>query len=101
MELVKFENNALSVAEETLQKISALNEAKIELDFLMDRVKKELLEVMRDNGIKKFENEYFSATYVAPTTQKRVDTNALKEQGLYESFLKEIEVKETLKVSFK
>ena len=56
---------------------------------------------MEQNGIKSFENDFLKITYVAPTTRKTIDSNALKEQGLYEMFLKDSPVKSSVKVSFK
>lgn len=100
-ELIRVENNEIIVAQETLNKIKTLNEYAIQLNTLMDKVKTELLNAMRDNNIKSIDNDVFKAVYKAPTTRKSVDTQALKEQGLYDSFLKESPVKESLTVTFK
>lgn len=101
MELIKVESNEIIVAQETLNKIKTLNEYTIQLNTLMDKVKEELMSAMKEHDIKSIDNEVFKAVYKAPTTRKSVDTQALKEQGLYDSFLKESPVKESLTVTFK
>lgn len=101
MELIKIENNEIIVAQETLNKIKTLNEYVIQLNTLMDKVKVELMNAMKEHDIKSIDNEVFKAIYKAPTTRKSVDIQALKEQGLYESFLKESPVKESITVTFK
>ena len=101
MELIKVENNEIIVAQDTLNTIKALNEYVIQLNTLMDKVKSELMNAMKEHGIKSIDNDVFKAVYKAPTTRKDVDRQALKEQGLYELFLKESPVKESLTVTFK
>lgn len=39
-------------------------------------------------------------TYVAPTTRKVVDTNALKEQGLYDEFTKDTRVSDSVRITW-
>lgn len=63
--------------------------------------KYKLEKAMRENGIKKWDNEYFTATTVEATTQNRVDTEKLKNDGLYNKYLKEISVKAKLVIKFK
>lgn len=60
-----------------------------------------LHKAMKENGIKSWKNDYFTATIQEETIQKRVDTERLKEAGLYESYLKLVPVKEQLKIRFK
>jgi hypothetical protein len=101
MELIQVTNNQIALNEEVSENLKQLYQAKIEFDVMVDRVKNSMLEVMETNGIKSFENDFLKITYVAPTTRKTIDSNALKEQGLYEMFLKDSPVKSSVKVSFK
>lgn len=101
MEIIKYENNELHVSKEASDKLKALYLAKAEFDVLMDRVKEELLKTMEENGFKSFENDFMKVTYKAPSVRKSIDTQALKDQGLYESFIKESPVKSSVVVSFK
>ena len=60
-----------------------------------------LEKAMKENGIKKWDNEYFVATDKEDSIQKRVDTDRLKEDGLYDKYLKLVSVKGGLQIKFK
>lgn len=60
-----------------------------------------LEKAMRENGIKQWNNDYFVATVKDGTVQTRVDTNKLKEDGLYEQYSKTVQVKPSLMIKFK
>lgn len=60
-----------------------------------------LMEAMKNNNIKSWKNNYFTATVKEESVQKRVDTDRLKEAGLYEKYLKLVPVKESLVIKFK
>lgn len=101
MELIKLENNQLSLNEEVSTQLKALYEAKIEFDVKMDAVKNAMLEAMEKNNIKSFENDFLKVVYKAPSVRKSVDTARLKEEGLYDLYLKESPVKSSVTVTFK
>lgn len=61
----------------------------------------ELKKAFKDNGIKKWETDDFTATYREESLQKRIDTERLKEDGLYEKYLKLVPVKDSLQIKFK
>lgn len=56
---------------------------------------------MKENGIKKWETDEFSFTTTEDTIQKRVDTDRLKEDGLYEKYLKLVPVKGSIRFNLK
>ena len=58
-------------------------------------------QAMRENGIKKWENDYFTATIKADSMQNRVDTDKLKADGLYNEYSKLVPVKGGLQIRFK
>ena len=66
-----------------------------------ERFETKLKKIFEDNGIKKFENDYFTITYIPAHTSKRVDTELLKKSGLYDEFAKDSDVKESLRVKFR
>lgn len=101
MELIKVENNEISVANELLSKMKMLHDTKIALEVEEGRLKESLLTAMKEHGVKSIDNEVFKATYKEATVRKSVDTNALKEQGLYDSFIKETTVKESVVLAYK
>lgn len=56
---------------------------------------------MRENGIKKWETDDFTFTITDDTIQKRVDNDRLKEDGLYEKYLKLVPVKGSVRFKAK
>lgn len=76
-----FENKALS----TLQAIADLEKTKKELEVQEKTLRQKLEEVMEENGVKGFENNFISLQYIEPTTSIALDTKALKQdKGLWD-----------------
>lgn len=69
-----------SAVPEVIKVITDINLQKKKLDEQEKLMRKKLLEAMETHGIKKFENEYISFTYVAPTTKTTVDSTKLKKK---------------------
>lgn len=88
-------------AVELMRKYQAINLKLVKAKMEMDEFKAAMKDAMEKNGVKHFENSFVSITYVPETIRKVIDSKALKEQGLYDSFVKESKVKSSLKVSFK
>ena len=61
----------------------------------------QLEKAMRENNIKKWDNDYFVATIKEESMQKRVDTERLKEDGVYDKYLKLVATKGGLQIRFK
>ncbi len=100
MELVKVQDGHITVAEEVMKKLHDFQVKKAEMDLQEKEIKQAMLKAMEDNDIKSFENDFVKITYKAPTTQK-IDTEALKEQDLYDMFLKETPVKSSVMLTWK
>ena len=60
-----------------------------------------LEQAMRENNIKKWDNDYFTVTLTDESIQKRVDNERLNKDGLYEKYLKLVNVKGGIRVKFK
>lgn len=101
MELVKVENGVIQVAENVMQQLHEFQVMKAQMEMQEKEIKEALLKAMENNGVKSFENDFLKVTYKAPSTRKTVDTNALKEQGLYETFCKEAPVKSSVVLTWK
>lgn len=101
MELVKVENGVIEIANEFMKQWHDFQQQKELMELKEKKIKQAILEAMESNDIKSFENDFIKITYVAPTTRKTVDTNALKEQGLYDAFIKESHVKSSVKLLWK
>lgn len=101
-------DEANELAEKKLYEIGAIDEATY--DFLEQYLtfqeqyevfKYKLMKAMKDNNIKSWKNDYFTATIKEESYQKRVDNDRLKNDGLYEKYLKLVPVKESLMIKFK
>lgn len=58
---------------------------------------------MEQRGIKKFENDFISITYIEPTTRDTFDSKGLKADNpeLYAKYLKESDVKSSVRIKSK
>lgn len=106
-ELIEVEEEN-ELIEKKLYEVGAIDENTNDFleEYLMYQEKYEilkhaLLKAMKENGIKSWKNDYFTATYKEESTQKRVDNDRLKQDGLYEKYLKLVPVKENLQIRFK
>ena len=63
---------------DAIRTITEINVLKKELDEKEKLVRVKLIEAMEQFGVKKFENEKVSFTYVAPTTKTSIDSTKLK-----------------------
>lgn len=68
-----------------------------------DQIKEALAVAMEEYGIKKFDNDIFTATYTPDHSKVTFDQKGFKEAfpDLYEQFTKESAVKGSLRLSFK
>lgn len=57
-----------------------------------------LEKAMRENGIKSWKTDDFTFTLKEESIQKRVDTERLKEDGIYDKYLKLVNVKGGLQI---
>lgn len=60
-----------------------------------------LEKAMKEHDIKKWDNDYFTAIDRADSVQKRVDVDKLKEDGIYEKYIKLVPTKGGLQIKFK
>lgn len=99
--IIKVENGNIALQEEVEATLRAFEIKKREMELLEKEVKTALLKAMEENNIKSYESPNVKITYKAPTTRKSVDTAALKEQGLYDAFVKETQVKSSVVITWK
>jgi predicted phage-related endonuclease len=104
--LVQYANNELQV-EEINNKISeVIADLKLKqenLENINKEIKEKILATMEENGEKKFENEFISITYVAPTTRTTVDSKKLKDEQpqIFEQYSKVSNVKSSVRIKVK
>lgn len=91
--------------EKKLYEVGAIDEKTI--DFLSEyfemqeryEIFREVLQdAMKKNNIKKWDNKYFTAVLKDESVQKRLDTERLKEDGIYDKYLKLVNVKPSLMI---
>lgn len=97
MNEIEVKNNQLIISEEMNKVFSEYQERKNQVEAF--RV--QLLDAMKKNGIKKFENEHVQIIYKEPSTSRRVNVHALKEDGMYEMYTTESKVSESVTIKFK
>lgn len=101
MNEVTFENGKIQIAVEVMKELQAFNEQKAAMELKEKRIKEAILQAMEENNIKSFENDFVSIKYIPPTTRKSVDTAKMKEEGVYDVYLKESSVKSQVRLTWK
>ena len=106
-EIIEVEE-ANEIATRKLTELGVLNDAVYEMiqkhlyyEDQFKTFKYKLEQAMRDNNIKSWKTDEWSATVKDDSIQKRVDTERLKEDGLYDKYLKLVSVKGGLQIKFK
>jgi hypothetical protein len=66
-------------------------------------MREKLLEAMEQYGVKTFENDMLSVTYVAPTTRTTIDSTKLKKDmpEIAEKYQKVSDIKASIKITVK
>lgn len=101
---VEIKNGALTLSEQAMQILADAREAKAKLDRIniqLETMQEAIKAVMESNGIESYEDDIVKITYKKPYIRKGIDSAKLKEQGLYEAFLKETPVKSSVSIKFK
>ena len=99
-DLVKKELQAV-ITDEVLEMYEQLAYYKQQVQMFEHRYKEQLINLLQANGTNSYSDEYVSISYVEPHTAKRIDAEKLKDEGIYEDYLKETEVKGFLRIKLK
>lgn len=99
-ELVKKEMNEI-ITDTLLDQLVQVQYLEQQIEIWKFQNKEKIKEIFKAYNVKSFKNEYIEITYVPETTRKSVDTNKLKQAGIYEEFCKESPVKESLRIKLK
>lgn len=104
--LIKYSNNELEIGkiEEQISIVIAdLQNKQKELINKNEELKEQIKLSMEENEVKKYENDFISITYVAPTTKNTVDSKKLKEEyeEIYNKCLKISNVKSSIRIKIK
>lgn len=101
-----YSNNELQIAEVEKQislAVADLQKKQQELTSKNEELKEQIKKAMEENEVKKYENDFISITYVAPTTRNTVDSAKLKAQfeDVYNQCLKTSNVKSSVRIKVK
>lgn len=105
-----YKGQQLVIAEDLLQQVAAAEEKiknfellKKEVESQAEELKKQLVEAMRDQSIKSFENDNIKITYVAPTTRETIDSAKLKKElpEIAEQYKKISNIKDSVRITLK
>lgn len=104
--LTLYANNELElgkIEEQISIAIAELQNKQQELQTKNEEIKEQIKLAMEQNEVKKYENDYISITYVAPTTRTTVDSKLLKEkyEDIYNECSKTSSVKSSLRIKIK
>lgn len=104
--LALYANNELElgkIEEQISIAIAELQNKQQELQTKNEEIKEQIKLAMEQNEVKKYENDYISITYVAPTTRTTVDSKLLKEkyEDIYNECSKTSNVKSSLRIKIK
>lgn len=102
MELIKVESGYV-LDKQSIEEIREVEKLSKAVKQRQDNIKAELLKVMEQNEIIKFENEDLLINYIAPTTRETFDAKKLKEdnQDLYDLYVKLSDVKASVRIKLK
>lgn len=103
MELANKKEEVLKQHEQVFNAIKELDNQANEIATQKAEMREQLMAVMEEKNIKKFDNDFLTITYVAPTTRVGVDTTKLKEEfeEIYLQCLKETPVKASIRIKVK
>ena len=101
-QLVVAEDLLLQVAEAE-QKIKDFDLLKKEVEKQAELLKQQLIDTMREQGIKSFENDNMKITYVEPITRETIDSTRLKKEmpEIAEQYKKISNVKDSVRITLK
>lgn len=104
--LTLYANNELElgkIEEQISVAIAELQSKQQELQNKNEEIKEKIKTSMEENDVKKYENDYISITYVAPTTRTTVDSKLLKEkyEDIYNECSKVSDVKASIRIKVK
>lgn len=103
MDLIKFENNGLTLDKEASQKIAEFEKAIKDMQEKEKALKEAILKEMEAKNIIKIDTPELSITYVAETYKESFDSKLFKEHNpdLYDAYVKMSTVKSSLRLKVK
>lgn len=88
----------LIITEDILDKYYQVQALQEQIEVWKFQKKEQITKLFKKYGIKSYKNDYMTITLKEDSVQKRVDTEKLKEAGIYNMFIKEVPVKGSLAI---
>ena len=103
MELIKLENNRISLNENVSKNIAEFENAIKELKAKEDELKQNILKEMEEKGILKVETNDIIINYIESTDRETFDTKTFREEhsDLYDEYIKITPVKSSIRIKIK
>lgn len=100
--IVNYEEKALSLfTKEDIEKLKKFDEIEAQVKALKKQRDEILKSLFKESNESKFENDEIRIVYSKPHLRKSVDTQKMKDEGIYEYYLKESEVSDSIKIEVK
>lgn len=100
-EVVEVRNGILSINEEFVQTMSAYYQTKKAFEEKEKELKNALKKAMKENGIKSFKNDFVTITLKDAYVRDSVDVERMMKDGVYDDYVKEVEVAESIQLRWK
>lgn len=98
-EIEKINKQALKLfSKKDIDTIKQFEELKAQVELINRKNSDKLKQLFRENGIKKFEGSGLRIIYKEPYDRTSVDTELLKQDGLYEKYSKTTKVADSVSV---
>lgn len=99
-DIAKVEVGAL-ITDEVYEMFESFAIAQARIENWENANKKQIMEIMKRTLTKSIKTDYVEITYIPASKRKSVDVEKLKSAGLYNDYLKESPVNESLRIKFK
>ncbi len=91
--------NAYTLQE--LNTIKAFYDLKQKVEIIEANIKEKVVQYMKENNLTKWEDDNFKISLIDSRIDKTVDVNKMKADGIYEDYLKDKVVKESVRITEK
>ena len=89
------------ITDDYLNKLEQLAYFKQQVEMFETKNREVIKEVFKKYGVKSCKSDYLTISFIEEHMQQRVDTDALKKDGLYDKYSKFSVVKESIRIKLK
>lgn len=89
------------ITDDFIEKLVELDYLKEQIETYQFSIKEKIKDVFKKYGVKSCETDFLTISYVPEFMKKSIDSERLKDDGLYEKYIKFTPVKESIRFSLK